>query len=230
MNRGCVPVLAGAISLALMGPVASAQHVNGHASVMFDLLPDVEVRPAELLGPAGTRRQTVAELRTRLFAERQIDVGEHVRLTAAGFAEGLVGDRGQSGAARTAILRAQELHVEFLWSKADLRVGLSRVVWGRLDEFLPTDVVNPLDLTRFFLEGRVEGRLPVGMLRSRLLPSDRFTLEAIYVPVFRRGRFDQLEEDTSPFNLAPSVRRAYQEPRQTWNNGQGGVRASVTTG
>ena len=65
----------------------------------------------------------------------------------------------------------------FIWPKADLRVGYTRIVWGRLDEFLPTDVVNPQDISRFFFEGRTEGRMPVGLVRVRWLPSDRYTLE-----------------------------------------------------
>jgi hypothetical protein len=155
-------------------------------------------------------------------------VGEHVRLTAAGFAEGLLADR--EGSARAAILRPQELHAERLWARADLRIGMSRVVWGRLDEFAPTDVVNPLDLTRFFFEGRSEARLPVAMVRARLVPSERVSVEGVYVPLFRRGRFDQLEERTSPFNLLARVPVQANPPPRTWSSGQGGVRASFTTG
>src|SRR5690606_21596927 len=139
--------------------------------------------------------------------EHRLDAGERFRLTTAGFVEGLLADRGQPASTRSAIVRPQEVHAEVLWPAGDLRVGFSRVVWGRLDEFQPTDVVNPLDLARFFFEGRSEARLPVTMIRGRLFPSDRLSFEAIYVPVFRRGRFDQLDEATSPFNLAPAVPR-----------------------
>jgi hypothetical protein len=199
---------------------AFAQVADGYASVMVDVLPDVELPP----------RSTVSELRARLFLERRFDIGDVVRVEASGFTEGLVGDRGRGETTRAAIVRARELHAEFVWTKADLRVGMSRVAWGRLDEFLPTDVVNPLDLTRFFLEGRAEARMPVAMVRGRFVPSDRLTLEAIYVPLFRRARFDQLDEPTSPFNVAPLARLAVREPAHTWTNGQGGVRANVTSG
>jgi hypothetical protein len=85
-------------------------------------------------------------------------------------------------------------------------------------------------VTRFFLEGRNEARMPVGMVRARLLPSDRFTLEGIYVPFFRRGRYDQLDEATSPFNLVKHLPIVANEPASTAENGQGGVRANITTG
>lgn len=214
-----------AMAVGIPRPVP-AQGLDGNVSVMFDVLPDVEVRTFESNG--STARQSVEELRMRVFAERLFALGDHLRVTASGFVDGLVAHRGR--AVSTALVRPQELHVEVLWSKADLRVGLSRVVWGRLDEFLPTDVVNPLDVARFFLDGRVEARMPVAMVRGRVLPSERFTLEGIYIPVFRRGRFDQLDEDTSPFNLAPTAAAVSHTPSHEWANAQGGVRATVTTG
>jgi hypothetical protein len=191
---------------------AEAQTFDGYASVLIDRIGDA------------------SELRSRVFADYRRDLGSRIRFTLAGFAEGLLGDRGENGLTRAAILRPQELNVEARWRHADLRAGFSRVVWGRLDEFLPTDVVNPQDLTRFFLEGRSEGRMPVAMVRARWLPSDAFSLEAIYVPVFRRGRFDQLDEETAPFNIAPRVPVTGVEPARAFGNAQGGVRASATTG
>jgi len=215
-------------------PPTAAQGLDGYISVLGDMLPSVALDAGE--------RATVTELRVRVFAERRYDLGEHVRVTAAGFLEGLLADRAASKTSRAAVVRPQEVHLELHWARADLRAGLTRVVWGRLDEFLPTDVVNPQDLTRFFFEGRSEGRMAVGMLRTRFLPSDRFTLETIYVPFFRRGRFDQLDEATSPFNLTPRtvcadgvrpcvpVARTTDEPAHVFRNGQGGVRANLTTG
>jgi hypothetical protein len=197
-----------------VGVNAHAQGIDGYAAVMVDAVPN----------------ENAAEMRPRLFAEHRFGVGERVRFTVAGFAEGLVADRSAGSVSTTALIRPQELHVEFLWPRADLRVGLSRVVWGRLDEFLPTDVVNPLDLTRFFLEGRVEARIPVGMVRARVLPSDSLMLEGVWVPFFRRGSFDQLDESSSPFNLAPRVPVVENEPARTAANGQGGIRASFTAG
>jgi hypothetical protein len=206
------PLLVAACLSAAAG--ADAQQLDGYASLMIDAVPD----------------EGATEARARLFAERRFAVGEVVRITVAGFAEGLIADRGEPDVTTAALLRPQEVHIELLGEHADLRVGWTRVVWGRLDEFQPTDVVNPLDVTRFFLEGRNEARMPVGMVRARLLPSDRFTLEGIYVPFFRRGRYDQLDEATSPFNLVKHLPIVANEPASTAENGQGGVRANITTG
>ena len=225
-------VLTTALLVSAPSDYAHAQDVDGYVSVMVNLFPDVQFD----LDEAGT----VSELRARVLLERRFDINDRVRLTAAGFVEGLFGHR-RGGTGIDAILRPRELHVEASWDKADLRVGLSRVVWGRLDEFLPTDVVNPLDLARFFLEGRSEGRIPVAMVRARALPSDRLSIEGIFVPFFTRGRFDDLEEDTSPFNVAPQstcalgssppcLEVSVRSHHPSTASAQGGVRASVTTG
>ena len=59
-----------ALLLALAATPAAAQGpVDGYAAVMFDVLPDV--------APANGR-QTVTELRVRLFAERKDDIGRLV--------------------------------------------------------------------------------------------------------------------------------------------------------
>jgi hypothetical protein len=210
------------LALAACGMAASAaaQSFDGYASALFDVLPNVR--------RDGTSTASVMELRPRVFGDYRSDVGR-VRFSLAGFAEAVARDVGDDVVV-AAIVRPQELSLEARWAHIDIRLGLTRVVWGRLDEFQPTDVVNPQDLTRFFLEGRSEGRMPVAMMRGRWLPSDAFTVEGIYVPLFRAGRFDQLDEPTSPFNVAPPVPATRLEPAHTLGNAQGGVRASVTTG
>ena len=213
------------IALALVtvaAATAAAQSLDGYVSAVFNAFPNLDATPGE--------QRPVLELRPRLKVEGQTQVGSVLRLTAAGFVEGLLADRRTGSTLTGGIARPQELHAEFVWPKADLRVGISRVAWGRLDEFLPTDVVNPLDLSRFFMEGRSEARIANGMIRGRIVPSDRFNIEAIFVPLFRRGSFDQLDEETAPFNLAPQVPRLRDEPDRRWANTQGGVRINATSG
>jgi hypothetical protein len=148
----------------------------------------------------------------------------------------------------TAIVRVQDGSARYTTSRFDLLAGFSRVVWGRLDEVQPTDVVNPLDVSRFFFDGRSEARLPVGLIRARAFLSEGATIEGVYVPFFRRGRFDQLDEPTSPFNIEASVAPGaaacpaigcpgvlpiatrQREPPAAFRNAQGGARFSATTG
>jgi hypothetical protein len=203
---------------------AVAQDYDGHFSVLFSTMPDVS---------NNTGRQPVTELRTSLFVEGLHDVGESLHLRAGVFAEALLADRDGSGAADTsaaAILRPADVYAEWRAERFDVRAGMSRITWGRLDELQPTDVVNPLDLTRFVFEGRSEARLPVALVRGRaFLPRDA-TIEGIVAPWFRRGRFDQLDEETSPFLLAPAGRRERHVPGFALRNLQGGARFTATAG
>lgn len=216
--------IAAAIFVLFVAAPVAAQ-VNGYASVMFDVLPDLEEAPGA---------QSVSELRMRVFAERHDEFGSRLRIHLAGYLDGLIGDRTNS--THDAIMRPTDLYVDFVTSHFDVRAGAARLVWGRLDEFQPTDVVNPLDLSRFLMEGRSEARLPVGLVRGRVFLPRSTTIEALVVPHFRRGRFDQLDEPTSPFNLADPTGSAPQltdpalvreEPE--WSP-QGGLRLMSTTG
>jgi hypothetical protein len=225
--------VAGAIIVLLAATPAIAQ-VNGHISVIFDTLPDLDPAPGA---------QSVSELRVRLFAERHDEFGSHLRINLAGYVDGLLADRGgadrnvgpyRTYLTRDAIVRPADLYVDFVTSHFDVRAGAARLVWGRLDEFQPTDVVNPVDLSRFLMEGRSEARLPVGLVRGRVFLPRSTTLEAVAVPYFRRGRFDQLDEPSSPFNLADPtgsapLPRVRDEPSPGAASLQGGLRLTSTT-
>jgi hypothetical protein len=178
---------------------------------MFDHMPTVE--------PSAT------ELRARIFGTLAVRPSSVVELTVSGYADGLAADRGSS--VYDAILKPQEALIALTFDRADVQAGLGRVVWGRLDELQPGDVVNPLDVSRFLFEGRSEARLPVGLLRARWFITEGAVLEGVYDPLFRRGRFDQLDEPTSPFNLRPEGVES-RGPAKTLENGQGGVRFSGT--
>jgi hypothetical protein len=230
------------VLVALLVAAPAFAQVDGHVSVIADALPDID--PA-----AGT--QPVGELRVRLFAERRDEIGAHLRINLAGYVDGLIADRTNTGSvrlnadptslARDAIVRPADLYVDVVTSRFDLRAGAARLVWGRLDEFQPTDVVNPIDLSRFLMEGRSEARLAVGLVRGRIFLPKSTTVEAVVVPVFRRGRFDQLDEESSPFNLTladgtpergalQGVPRVRDEPEAGTDSLQGGVRLTSTTG
>jgi uncharacterized protein len=208
----------------IFGPDALRRRRVGVRAALFLLLGSVFSASAQAQ-PAPTgyvstlvdyfpNRDDSAEVRARVFAEEKLEPSPSLTIIASGFAEGLVGrrlpdpsslardpDRWTSGG----ILRVQDASIHLRGSAADLLAGFSRVVWGRLDELQPTDVINPLDVSRFFFEGRSEARLPVAMVRGRLFFGDRATIEGVYVPFFRKGRFDQLKEDRSPFNIAADL-------------------------
>lgn len=234
-------LLACALVLAAHVPAQARQALTGYVSATADLFPDVPIAgTASTRAPA--RQDAVPELRLRLFADARRDVGP-LRLHAAGQVDALAADRGH-GAAGAAIVRPRELYAELHGDKADLRLGYTRVVWGRLDELQPTDVVNPIDVSRFFFEGRSDARLPVPMVRGTLYAGEDTVVEGLLVAAFRRSRFDELDEETSPFNLAalPLVcppggegtclppAHLRDEPGVSWRTLQGGGRVQTTIG
>jgi hypothetical protein len=237
--------LALCLCIPAVGWAQSVPPPSGHAALTADYEPN---------------RGDSAELRARLFAEEKIELTPRLRVTASGFVEGLLASRPTGIAAasaarddvpnetvRDAVVRVHEAFVAYSTGRLDLRAGFARVIWGRLDEIQPTDVVNPLDVSRFFFEGRSEARLPVALVSGRVFLSEDASLEAIYVPVFRRGRFDQLDQPTSPFSpltrpgedivvcfaigcptLPPVL--VERKPESWGSNGQGGARFSATSG
>jgi hypothetical protein len=201
-------------------PVVSAR---AHAAVLADVLP----------------RKHAFELRPRVSFSVDAAPNRWSRLRFDARAEALAADR--DGYVDDAVVRVTEAWVEAEAPRADLRAGLGRLVWGRLDEVSPADVVNPIDAARFLLEGRSEARLPVALVRGRIFPSERVTIEGVLAPVFARGRFDELAEPSSPFNLAADaalsagIRAAtampeQDEPATTPGNVSGGGRVLMTIG
>ncbi len=212
------------IAVLLAAQAARAQDFDGYFSTLVVAMPDVD--PAD-------GRQPVTEIRTRVFLEGLFNPHESFLVRAGLFADALLADRtplGSPGTTTDAIVNPANLFVEYRAAGFDVRAGMSRIVWGRLDELQPTDVVNPIDLSRFVLEGRSEARLPVALVRGRVFLPRGSVLEGILVPVFRAGHFDQLDEETSPFLLAPMGVRVRLEPGTSWSNVQGGARFTSTVG
>lgn len=194
------------------GTVAGQPAPTGHVSVFLDHVPN----------------RDATELRARAFAEQKVDAGPRLRLMASGFVEALLADR--NGQVTDARFEPQELTIAFRSKRLDFSAGLARVVWGRLDELQPTDVTNPIDVSRFFFEGRSEARVAVPLARATVYAGDNASVEGVYVPFFRRGRFDRLAEDWSPFNLVSGVPFVDRAPARTAANAQGGARLNVTSG
>lgn len=199
-----------------------ATSVDGYVGLLVDGLPRkdaFEFRPSVLIDFSTALRR--------------------VKLQAEAAVEGLVAQRGET--VTHAAVRARDVWAEVSGERTEVRVGYGRIIWGRLDEIQPSDVINPIDTARFLLDGRSEARLPVGFVRTRAYAGESLTLEGVFVPFFRRGSFDQRDEPTSPFNLIndavlpPGTTLSSDEVRQedpsaTWSNVSGGGRVSATVG
>ena len=190
------------------------------------------------LAVAYPNQHDTRELRTRVLLDMTADPASWLRLRFEGLAEGLVADR----AARVddAVAAVRDAWAELRLNNVEVRAGYGRLVWGRLDEIMPSDVINPIDTARFFLDGRSDARLPVAFIRSRIFLPGETSVETVVSLPGRRGRFDSLDEPTSPFNLirdavlpaqvqaGAKIRR--EEPAASWRNLQGGLRLSTTAG
>ena len=198
---------------------------------------------AFMLAAQTLPKQHADELRPRVSVTGTFDVSPNARIHVEGIAEALVSRRrvadGSSRRVQAFNADAREAWIEVSGTHADVRAGYGRLAWGRLDEVPPSDVINPIDTARFFLDGRAEARLPVAFARGRLFISPSVTLEGVVVPFFRRSHFDSLDESSSPFNLendavppagtvVVGVTRV--EPSTEWSHLQGGGRLSATLG
>lgn len=194
-----------------------------------------ELSVTGLVMPNQPESGNTHELRARARAELTADPWSWLRLKFESTVDGLLAER--EGRVESLVGHVREAWAETRGARGDVRIGYGRLVWGRLDEIMPSDVINPIDSSRYFLEGRAEARLPVAFARGRLFLSDATTLEAIVSLPGRRGRFDQLDEPTSPFNLTRDLvlvavpgRIKRIEPENSWNNLQTGARLSTTLG
>jgi hypothetical protein len=175
-------------------------------------------------------RPRTPELRSRVFAKESVIAGPHVRFDVGGFAEGLLA--GGTGAEHAGVAEFDEASVQLTLSRLDVLAGFTRAVWGRLDEIQPGDVVNPLDLSKFFYESREAARMPVGLVRARVHLAESANIELVAVPGFRQGRFDRLDEPSSPFNpTTVPLRVTVERPSgDVWDRMQGGGRLAASTG
>jgi hypothetical protein len=226
-GAGAALAAAWTLFAALAAAPAEAQRgpVDGHVAIGLDHLPNLD---------------DTTELRARVFVERAWTSGPW-RIRGAVLAEGLAADRDQTR--RDGHLQVREATLGWSGGAFDVRAGIGTVVWGRLDEVQPTDVINPLDASKYLLDGRAEARLPVTHARVRWFAGEKATVEAVWVPLFTRGRYDVLDEASSPFNLVADADRCppsptcppvaqfiRHEPARSPRTSQGGVRLSATSG
>lgn len=224
------------IALTVSAPAgAQTASIIGNVSALVDHLPNIPVAGQSDI------KVGVTELRIRAVVDAQASPRSWLRLRFAGVAEVSTVERG--GSTQPAYADVSEAWGEAGGARGDVRIGMSRVAWGRLDEVQPTDVINPIDVARYLLDGRSEARMAVPMVRARLFGGNRLTVEGVVVPVFRPGTFDRLDERSSPFNLFRELPQPvcppglpcfpeWQFERDKPDAGrlQGGGRVSVTSG
>ena len=145
-------------------------------------------------------REDIFESRNRLLLEESVDVKDWVAFYLSGRVDGLLSNREED--ASGIVGKIDDAHLNLSFPKLEAKIGYSKVFWGKLDQLAPTDIVNPLDISRLFLEAeRKEAKLAVPLFMVSPYFGEESRLDLILVPFFREGTYDELNEETSPFNI-----------------------------
>lgn len=83
----------------------------------------------------------------------------------------------------TPYLEFKELYITHSSGNLDLRAGIQRFAWGRLDEYPPNDLLNPWDYTQFLRKPLEDRKIGVPSVSATLNKGD-WTYDAVWVPVF----------------------------------------------
>lgn len=93
----------------------------------------------------------------------------------------------------TPYLEFKELYVTHSAGDLDLRAGIQRFAWGRLDEYPSNDLLNPWDYTQFLRKTLEDRKIGVPALAATMTKGE-WTYEAVWVPVFVPYRLPLLDE------------------------------------
>jgi hypothetical protein len=111
---------------------------------------------------------------------------------------------------RSPSLEANEAYVDAHLRRADLRLGIQKVAWGKLDGIPPTDVINPRDYHDPLVQEYEERKIGVpALLGTYYLPEvprlDLTGLRAtlVYVPIAVPPRLALAEERWFPTSTLP---------------------------
>jgi len=117
----------------------------------------------------------------------------------------------------TPYLEFKELYVAHTTGDVDIRAGIQRFAWGRLDEFPPNDLLNPWDYTQFLRKPLEERKIGVPSI-SGIVSKGDWNVDAVWVPVFVPYRLPLPTERwsgvsaTSSISQSPNVEIVPDEP------------------
>jgi hypothetical protein len=132
----------------------------------------------------------------------------------------------------TPFLEFKELYGAYSTDFFEVRAGVQRFAWGRLDEFPINDRLNPSDYTHFLTRSLEDRKIGVPSLSVRLSKND-WSLEAAWVPLLVPYRLPLPNErwsridGTSALTEIPGVNVVPSEPNlppRTLENGSVGMR------
>lgn len=133
----------------------------------------------------------------------------------------------------TPYLEFKELYLSHTTGDIDIRAGIQRFAWGRLDEYPSNDLLNPWDYTQFLLKPLEDRKIGVPSV-SAIVNKGDWTFDTIWVPVFVPYRLPLPDErwsgisGASALSQIPNVEIVPAEPdlpSRTIGNGSIALRA-----
>jgi hypothetical protein len=97
----------------------------------------------------------------------------------------------------TPSLEFKELHLALVTGDFELRAGIQRFAWGRLDEYPVNDLLNPWDYTRFLRKPLEDRKVGIPSVSANL-NVDEWSLEAVWAPLLVPYRLPLPGERWSP--------------------------------
>ncbi len=132
----------------------------------------------------------------------------------------------------TPYLEFKELYASYSTQNLDLRAGVQRFAWGRIDEYPSNDLLNPWDYSKFPRKPLEDRKIGVPSLSAAYTKGD-WTVETVWVPVFVPYRLALPDERwsgvaiASGLNKVPNAEIDVQEPdlpEHSLENGNFGMR------
>ncbi|HTG00332.1 MAG TPA: DUF1302 family protein, partial [Nitrospirota bacterium] len=130
-------------------------------------------------------------------------------------------------------LEFKELCLTHTSGSLDLRAGIQRFAWGRLDEYPPNDVLNPWDYTQFLRKPLEDRKIGVPSVSATLNRGD-WSLDAVWIPVLVPYRLAMPDERWSGSSIASTIHSALPNavitprepdlPDRKFENGNAGLR------
>lgn len=103
----------------------------------------------------------------------------------------------------TPFLEVKELYLEHAGGLLDLRLGIQRFSWGRLDEYPANDLLNPWDYSQFLRRTLEDRKIGVPSLFAGVNAGD-WTVQAVWVPVLVPYRLSMPDERWSLTSSVPA--------------------------
>jgi hypothetical protein len=134
-------------------------------------------------------------------------------------------------------LEFKEIYIVHSSDDLELKAGIQRFAWGRLDEYPPNDLLNPWDYTQFILKPLEDRKIGVPSV-SAMLSKGYWTHEVVWVPALVPYRLPMPDERWAGISTAAEIVRTVpnaeitpQEPDlpdRTFLNGNFGLRVKRT--